>query len=95
MKTPKGVSRWPNGEPILVLRPHAPQVSLAFAKVALAHQSEDALREAVSNGPATFLGFLVMRKRVAYAVDENGQNAVTIEPGDIFVEEDALEERPS
>jgi len=88
MKTPKNVSRWPNGEPICVLRPLKPDVSLAFAKVAMEHNSVDALSEAVTHGPCKFLGFLVK----TVAVDENGKNPIKLEPGDVFVEPSSMEQ---
>ena len=90
-QVPSGVRRWPNGEPMLVVRPARPAVTIALANVALLHQHTDALKEAVTDGPCTFLGFLVTRDARPMAVDEDGKNATRVEPGDIFVEPGMLQ----
>ncbi len=84
-KLPEGVARWPDdNEPVVVLRPINRGMTLSLAKIAVEHQNEDALKEAVSGGPARFLGFLVQREDGMMAVDENGENPVPVEAGDIF-----------
>jgi hypothetical protein len=57
-KVPAGVARWPDGEAILVLRPQNAPLVLALGKIAVEHDSLEALREACTSGPMTFMGFL-------------------------------------
>lgn len=74
---------WPDTrERVVVLRPaDEPRVSLALAQIALAHQNEDALREAAS-GRMVFVGYLVRRAGKIVAVDHEGKSPSHIEPGD-------------
>ena len=85
-KVPEGVERWDNNEPVIVLRPIDQAMTLNLAKIAVAHQSEAALKEAIGGGPCRFLGFLVRRDGKMLAVDENGENPVPIDAGDILAE---------
>lgn len=83
---PKDAKRWPNGEPVIVLRPLKRGVTLALAKVAVEHQSHEALKQAFTHGPCEFMGYLVQRDGKLLAVYENGENPVPIDPVDILVE---------
>jgi len=82
-KMPADVLRFPDGEPMIVLRPESPAEVVALASVALKHQSDEAMRQAYDR-PLQFLGYFVKRKGKYLAVDANGQNPVEIRPGDVF-----------
>lgn len=84
-EVPPDVERWPDGLPILVMRHPQPAVAIALAKVAVEHNSLDALKEAVESEPLMFVGFLVRRGGVAMAVDRFGKNGANVESGDIFL----------
>lgn len=89
-KVPKGAERWENNEPVIVMRPFNVALTLSLSKVAIAHQSEEALREAVQ-GPCTFIGFLTRQEDGKLCVvDEDGENAVPLGEGDILVEPSML-----
>jgi hypothetical protein len=83
-KIPEGVARWEDDQPVLVLRPVNRDMTIALAKIAVAHDSDEALRQAVGGGPLTFMGFLMQRDGVMMAVDENGENPVPIDSGDVL-----------
>ncbi len=84
IKVPKDVKRYPDGEPILVLRPTRPAaVTVALAQIAVDHNSIEAMHQAYE-GDHTFLGFLVKRGGRFFAVDEDGLNPVELQAGDIF-----------
>lgn len=89
MKPPHDVLRWPNGEPMIVVRPENPRLVVALAQIAVNHDSMEALRQ-TSEGDHVFLGFLVRRDGMPFAVDSEGENAIAVEPGDLFVEPDSL-----
>ena len=84
LKTPPGVEHWEHGEPKLVLRPRDQAMTLTLAKIAYEHQNKEALKQAISGGPCEFLGFLAHRDGKIVAIDENGENPVPIEAGDIL-----------
>jgi hypothetical protein len=84
MKAPKGVARWPDGEAVLVARPQNARLAVCLAKVAVEHQSVDALAEA-SDGPLMFMGFLKrMSDGAMCIVDENGNNETPLAAGDVL-----------
>lgn len=90
-KIPEGASRWEDDQPVLVMRPINRDVTIALAKVSIAHNSAEALRQAVEGGPLTFLGFLVKREDgEMVAVDENGEHPVPLDVGDVFVDPSML-----
>jgi len=80
----EGRQKWPDGEDIVVLRPLNKAQTMALVSVAIKHESEEALKEAVAGGPCQLLGFLAMKDGKLVAVDEHGENPVTIEQGDIM-----------
>ena len=41
---PRGSKRWPNGEPICVVRPENPRKVVSLGLGAVEHQSEEAMR---------------------------------------------------
>jgi hypothetical protein len=90
VKVPADVARFPDGEPILVVRPSNPPVVLSLAEIAVKHQSVEALRQ-TTEGPFKFMGFLVQRGSKWLAVDENGKNAKEVQPGDVFTSQQECE----
>lgn len=80
----EGRQLWPDGEPIVVLRPLNKPQSMALVSVAIKHDSFEALKEAVTSGPCELLGFLTMKDGKLVAVDENDENPVAIEQGDVM-----------
>jgi hypothetical protein len=84
LEVPEGVDRWPDGEPVVVMRPIRADVTLALAKVALEHQSNDALKEAITGGPCKFMGFLSSASGKLMVVDPDGGDPIPLEAGDIF-----------
>jgi hypothetical protein len=89
-KLPKDVLRHSDGQPIIVLRPLEREKVLALSKVAIAHNSEDALSSAME-GEHVFLGYLVRRGGKLFAVDEHGEHATEPRSGDIFTAMSDLE----
>jgi len=88
---PEGRQLWPDGEPMVVVRPLDVQMTVALAKVALTNDSADALREAVS-GPCQVVGFLFKTSEGRLmAVDENDENAEHVQVGDIIVSPQELQ----
>jgi hypothetical protein len=91
-KVPKGAQRWDNNEPVIVMRPLNVGLTLSLSKVALAHQNEEALKEAVT-GPCQFLGFLTRQEDGKLCVvDEDGENPLPLGAGDILVEPSMLQQ---
>jgi hypothetical protein len=86
---PEGVERWPNGDPVVVVRPLNVNMTLTLAKIAHEHQNEDALKEAISGGPVSFLGFLTKRDGKMFAIWE-GEDPVPVDAGDILAGLDQL-----
>jgi len=84
MKMPKDVMRHPDGEPMLVLRPRRPAETVALARIAVAHQSDEAFRQAITGQECVFRGFLVKRAGKMIIVDEDGLNPEAIMAGDII-----------
>jgi hypothetical protein len=80
-KAPKKAARWPDGKPILVMRPLDPESVLAGAKAALAAQDQRIMNAAMT-GPAKFMGFL--ERGGLKIIDEKGNNPVSLQPGDFF-----------
>lgn len=83
VKLPSDVMRFADGQPIVVLRPEDPRLVLALAKVAVQHQSEEAMRE-TTRGMMTMVGYLVKRNGKHAAVDADGCNPQELQPGDVF-----------
>lgn len=92
----EGRQKWPDGEPIVVLRPLNKPQTMALVNVAIAHSaehtatSEEAMREAIGGGPCELLGFLAIKDGKLVAVDENDENPVGVEQGDIMAAPDDL-----
>src|SRR5271167_4653869 len=69
----EGRQKWPDGEPIVVLRPLNRAQTMALVNVAIKHESEEALKQAVGGGPCELLGFLTIKDGKLVAVDENDE----------------------
>jgi hypothetical protein len=89
-KAPADVLRWPNSEPVVVLRPVEPKMTVMYAEIAVKHQSDEAMREAIESRPFTFVGFLVERDGQHMIVDHAGENPMALEAGDVLAEPSQL-----
>jgi hypothetical protein len=84
-KPPANVKRWPNGEPIVVVRPANPRKVLALAAVSVQHQSQEAMWATVE-GSCTFVGYLTQDSKVTY----EGVADQELQEGDLLVEPRAI-----
>lgn len=85
---PKDILAWPSGEPVVVMRPLRPEVTVHVASLALQHQDVNMLAEA-HEGKGAFMGFLAKRGGKNVIVFE-GEEPISLEPGDLLTELGAI-----
>jgi hypothetical protein len=88
-KMPADVRRFEDGTPMLVVRPDKPEQTALLAEIAVRHQNDEALR-AAGEGCVTFIGFLVHRGGKFTVVDEDGDNPVDLQRGDLILSPEEL-----